>query len=264
MFKRHTFDLVFLVAAMLFFYQPGTCAASVTVNARPNKIAVGTLFNGASVTVSGVIPAGSEAVVTVTGRQEDLHLKTKGRALGVLWMNLGSVSFHHVPTLYIVNTPKSLEPSGDAGSGKGLGSDAKFESLKAQAEITPTPTDPGDRARLLQEFLKLKKGEGLYAVNGGTVHYGVAESGMKSFETDIRIPARVAPGEYEVKVEAFNGRHVTDAAIQHIEVEEVGGPALLSSLAFKHGGLYGLLAVLVAIGAGLLMDFFFSGSGGAH
>jgi len=263
LFKRHTFDLVFLVAAMFFFHKPGVCPASVTVNAQPNKIAVGALFNGASVTVSGMIPAGSEAVVTVTGRQEDLHLKTKGRALGLLWMNLGSVAFHHVPTLYIVNTPKSLEPSGDAGSGEGLGPGVGFELLKAQAEITPTP-DPGDKAFLLQEFLKLKEGEGLYAVNGGTVRYGVTKDGMRSFDTDVRIPARVAPGEYEVKVEAFKGGHVAGTAIQHIEVEVVGAPALLSSLAFKHGGLYGLLAVLVAIGAGLLMDFFFSGEQGAH
>jgi hypothetical protein len=263
LFKRLILDLVFLVAAIAFSPQAAICAAPVTVNTRPNKIMVGALFSGADVAVSGTIPAGSEAVVIVTGRQQDLPLKTKGRALGFLWMNLGSVAFHHVPTMYIVNTPKTLEPSGDAGSGEGPGLDVGFESLKAQAEITPTP-DPDDKARLLQEFLKLKEGEGLYALNGGTVQYGVTKDGMRSFETDIHIPARVAPGEYEVKVEALNGGRVADAATQHIEVEEVGVPALLSSLCFKHGGLYGLLAVLVAIGAGLLMDFFFSGQRGAH
>jgi uncharacterized protein (TIGR02186 family) len=263
LFKRIIFDLGFLVAGMMFFPQPAICAVPVTVNARPNKIMVGALFSGADVAVSGTIPAGSEAVVIVTGQQQDLPLKTKGRALGFLWMNLGSVTFHHVPTLYIVNTPKSLEASRDAGSGEGLGLDVGFESLKAQAEITPTP-DPDDKALLLQEFLKLKEGQGLYTVNSGTVHYSVTKDGMRSFETDIHIPARVAPGEYEVKVEAFNGGHVVDAATQDIEVEEVGVPALLSSLSFKHGGIYGLLAVVVAIGAGLLMDFFFGGQKGAH
>ena len=247
---------------MLFFHKPGICAEPVSVNARPNKVTVGALFNGASVTVSGMIPARSEAVVTVTGRQQDLPLKTKGRALGFLWMNLGSVNFHHVPSLYVVNTPQCFEPSENVGSGEGAG--VGFALLKAQAEITPTPEDPGDKALLFQEFLKLKEGEGLYAVNSGTVHYGETKDGMRRFETDVHIPARVAPGEYEVKVEAFNKGHVTDAATQHIEVEEVGAPALLSSLSFKHGGVYGLLAVLVAIGAGLLMDFFFSGQGGAH
>jgi uncharacterized protein (TIGR02186 family) len=263
LFKRLIFDLGFLVAVMTFFPQPAFCAVPVTVNARPNKIMIGVLFSGADVTVSGTIPAGSEAVVVVTGQQQDLPLKKKGRVLGFLWMNLGSQTFHHVPTVYIVNTPKSLEPSGDAGSGEGQGMDVGFESLKAQAEITPTP-DPGDKALLLQEFLKLKEGEGLYGVNNGTVHYGETKDGMRSFETDIHIPARVAPGEYKVKVEAFNGGHVVDASTQHIEVEEVGVPALLSSLSFKHGGVYGLLAVVVAIGAGLLMDFFFRGQRGAH
>jgi hypothetical protein len=74
----------------------------------------------------------------------------------------------------------------------------------------------------------------------------------------------VSLGEYEVKVLALDGGQGAGAATEHIEVEEVGVPALLSSLSFKHGGLYGLLAVLVAIGAGLLMDFFFGEQQGAH
>jgi hypothetical protein len=262
--KRYFVSLIFLAVVVLFFPASGICSASVTANVRPNKITVGSLFNGARVTVSGMIPADSEAVVTVTGRQHDLHLKTKGRALGLLWMNLGSVTFHHVPTLYIVNAPKSLEPSGCGASGKGLGPDVGFESLETQVEITPAPEDPAEKADLFQELLRLKGGEGLYAMNGGAVQYGMSKDGMRSFETEIQISARVEPGEYKVEVEAFDGGHVTDAATQHIEVEEVGAPAFLSSLAFKHGGLYGLLAVLVAIGAGLLMDFFFSEQGGAH
>ena len=36
-----------------------------------------------------------------------------------------------------------------------------------------------------------------------------------------------------------------------IKVREVGVPAFLSSLSFNHGSLYGVLAVLIAIGAGL-------------
>jgi uncharacterized protein (TIGR02186 family) len=260
--KRLIVRLVFLVVvATGFCLRPASGAAPVTINAQPNKIAVGTFFSGADVAVSGTIPADREAVVIVTGGLQDLPLKTKGRALGILWMNLGSVTFHHVPTLYIVNAAETREQSGDAASGEAQRLGIGLDSLKAQWEITP---NSGDNDVLSREFLKLKKSEGLYAVHDGTVHYGSAENGMRSFETDIHIPACVPPGAYEVKVLALNGGQVADAATEHIEVEEVGVPALLSSLSFKHGGLYGLLAVLVAIGAGLLMDFFFGEQQGAH
>jgi uncharacterized protein (TIGR02186 family) len=263
LFKRLIVRLVFWVAAVAFCPRPAICATRVTVKARPNKITVGALFSGADVAVSGTIPAGSEAVVIVTGGLQDLPLKTKGRAFGILWMNLGNVTFHHVPTLYIVNAANTLEQSGASDSGEGQSLGVGFDSLKAQWEITPNLGDK-DKDVWSREFLKLKKSEGLYAVHDGTVHYGSAENGMRSFETDIHIPARVPPGEYEVKVLALNGGQVADAATEHIEVEEVGVPAFLSSLSFKHGGLYGLLAVLVAIGAGLLMDFFFGEQQGAH
>lgn len=262
MFKRLIARLVFLVmAAAGFCPRSASGAAPATVNAKPNKIAVGALFSGADLAVSGTIPMGSQAVVIVTGRMQDLSLKTKGRALGILWMNLGSVTFHHVPTLYIVNAAETPEQTGDSDSGEAQRLGVGLESLEAQVEITP---NSGDKDVLSREFLKLKENEGLYAIHDGTVHYGVRENGMRSFETHVHIPARVAPGQYEVKVLAFNGGHVEATATQGIEVEEVGVPAFLSSLSFKHGGLYGLLAVVVAIGAGLLMDFFFRGQQGAH
>ena len=87
---------------------------------------------------------------------------------------------------------------------------------------------------------------------------------MTSFESDVDIPSRVHTGEYEVRVLAIQDGHIKADAAEYIKVEEVGVPALLSSLAFQHGGLYGVLAVLIAIVGGLLMDFFFGEQKGAH
>jgi hypothetical protein len=54
--------------------------------------------------------------------------------------------------------------------------------------------------------------------------------------------------------------------MDQLKVEEQGIPFMISSLAFNHSLLYGFLAVLIAVAAGLVMDFFFGTGkgGGAH
>ncbi len=84
------------------------------------------------------------------------------------------------------------------------------------------------------------------------------------FNTEISIPPRVPPGNYQVKAMAVKDGAVIAAAVQPIGVKTVGFPAFLSSLSFNYGTLYGLLAVVIAIGAGLLMDVLFGGGKGAH
>jgi hypothetical protein len=55
-------------------------------------------------------------------------------------------------------------------------------------------------------------------------------------------------------------------AMDPLKVKEQGIPAMISSMAFNHSLFYGFLAVLIAVAAGLMMDFFFGTGkgGGAH
>jgi uncharacterized protein (TIGR02186 family) len=252
-----------ILAVVVMVSCPGAArsAAPVTLKPDPDDIRIGALFNGTQVSVSGTISEASEVMVQVTGKREDLVLKTKGRALGVLWMNLGTVTFHQVPTLYLLCVSEAIGSFARSNPGKWQELGIGLESLKGQIEITP---DHGDKDALCKEFLKLKEGEALYAMRETPMHYGKGENGMRSFATEIFIPARVSPGAYQVKALAVNDGHIVAVATSEIRVNEVGVPALLSSLSLNHGGLYGLLAVLIAIAAGLLMDFLFGDNTGSH
>jgi len=86
----------------------------------------------------------------------------------------------------------------------------------------------------------------------------------KPFAATVSMPPRVPPGEYVVEVFALNHGNIVARTTDHLKVDEVGLPALLSALAFEHGGLYGVLASLIAIAAGLLTGLLFKGSKGAH
>lgn len=252
-----------ILAVVVMGSYPGAARSAVplTLKPDPDDIRIGALFNGAQVSVSGTIPSASEVMVEVTGKREDLALKKKGRALGVLWMNLGSVTFQHVPTLYLLYVSEAIGTFARSSPVKWQEMGVGFESLKGQIGITP---DRGDRDELYREFLKLKEREGIYATRETPIRYGKGDNGMRSFATEISIPARVAPGAYQVKALAVNDGHIVAVATSEIRVSEVGVPAFLSSLSLNHGGLYGLLAVLIAIAAGLIMDFLFGDNKGSH
>jgi hypothetical protein len=112
-------------------------------------------------------------------------------------------------------------------------------------------------------LLKLKQKEGLYREMFGNISYASAVDGQKTFSAKIPIPSRLTSGAYTVEVDAIRNGEVVARAEQPLTVNLVGFPALLSQLAFGHSALYGILATLIALLAGLGIGLIFQ-SRGAH
>ena len=261
--KKASIFFVFLLFGLFCFPLPADSTASLTFKLEPNTIMIETFFNGASISVSGKVAADNEVLIVLKGRSEDLTLKKKGKALGVLWMNLGEVTFHQVPSLYLLSSSKNLDELTHADRKQWEQLGIGFESLGRTIEIT-APSAEGQKDLLFQEFIKLKQSQGLYAVDPKAAQFKNIDGKWKSYQAHVRVPPRIAPGEYELTVMEIHDGAVIATAVESLKVQEAGLPAMLSNLAFNHGALYGFLAVLIAIGAGLLMDFFFGQSEGAH
>jgi len=236
---------------------------SVTFKAKldPALIHIGAFYDGDRVSVTGEAPAKSEVVIRVKGKRQDLEFQRKGRVLGILWMNLETVTFHHLPNVYLLYTAKSFENMARLSGKKPGVQEVSLNSLESQVEITPTPAD---KNALVEELLKLKRSEGLYGVQKDAIHYGESQGSTKPFSATLFMPPRLPPGEYVVEIFALNQGNIVARTTEQLKVDEVGLPALLSALAFEHGGLYGVLACLIAIAAGLLTGLLFKGSKGAH
>ena len=162
--NRIWIPIIIMVASFMWHPQPADSMVSSKVKHEPNLIAIGAFFNGTQLTVSGKIGAENEVVVIVRGKQEDLTLKKKGKALGLLWMNLGDVHFKKVPNLYILYSSKGIMElaASDAKTWEQLG--IGFESLKNEIEIEAPQAERND---LAGEFLKLKKKHGTLCVSPG-------------------------------------------------------------------------------------------------
>ena len=261
--NRMWIPIIIMIASFMWHPQPADSMVSVKTKHEPNLITIGTFFNGTQLTVSGKVAAENEVVVLVSGKREELTLKKKGKALGLLWMNLGDVHFKKVPNLYLLYSSKGMIELAASEPKTWKQLEIGFESLKKQMEIE-APQEKRDN--LAQEFLKLKQDQGLYASHPGEISFEQKSSTEKSFKAAVWIPPRIPLGEYQVQVMEIHKGIIVGKSMDQLKVKQQGIPLMISSLAFNHSLFYGFFAVLIAIAAGLVMDFFFGTGkgGGAH
>ncbi|MBU2489685.1 MAG: TIGR02186 family protein [Proteobacteria bacterium] len=249
-----------LLAALLVLAAAGATAAvplPATLNLEPGLVEIKATYNGGRVLVTGTAPAGVDVVLRLTGESEDTVLSKKGRVAGVLWMNTGTVTLHNAPTAYMLYLPKALSQ----GTEEALDAlDMGYSALRRQVEVV----SPGnDQDFEFHEFVRLKKRSGLYKIHPNAVEYA-NNGGAQSFSCGIFAPPRMHQGDYKVDAVLVRNGVVLGVLSQTLKIREKGFPALISSLAFGHGTLYGILASLIALAAGLFMGTVFKGGKGAH
>jgi len=245
---------------MLALLAPASAMAAinrpVTVNLSPTAINIGTLYDGTTLTVTGDAPADCEVVVRFQGPPEELHMKEKGKALNLLWMNKGSVTFDNVPKAYLVASSKPMEEV--------VGPDSAELGLSTMAEHIEVQGTDDDKAMLIGDLLALKGQEGLYAEQSRAVTYGPEQGNRRTYTATLNLPAKLAPGSYTVEAVTLKNGYETGRTQQQTTARLTGGPAMLAGLAFNHGALYGVLATVIALLAGLGVGLVFQGKGGAH
>ena len=232
-------------------------ATNLKVAMHPEQIRMGAGYDGAQVLLTGKLPAEAAALIRVVGPAEHSRLKEKGRALGILWMNMGSVEIADVPNVFLLYLP---EKGGDILGAGGV-PQVGLQGLHKQVKIV---ADDADTDALFDEFVKLKEKSGLYGTFADAIQYGPAEGGLKPFKATLALPAALPQGSYAVQVLAVTNGAVAASEDLALEAHEVGVPSWISTFAFDHGTLYGIFAVVVAVIAGLLTGIIFRGEGGAH
>jgi len=227
-------------------------AGSVTVKASPSVVEISSFYQGHEITLTGVIPAGHQAVVEVTGPVGQEDLMRKGR-VGPLWLNVGEISVSGAPSLYFALSSAADLLAGTSSWGFG----ALSEHLSLAGQLQPNET-----AKFREQFLELKKSENLYAAWPGGLKTTPAGDGRLEVAGKFWLPANVKPDTYKVCLTAVLDGKAVDQQCSTLTVQMAGFPALLMSLAYEHAALYGILAVAIAIVTGFIMGYLFKGGGG--
>ncbi|BCO10824.1 hypothetical protein GF1_32000 [Desulfolithobacter dissulfuricans] len=248
-----------LVAALVLLLASATtvlAADQVQMELSTSVIRIPAFYNGTTLEASGTVPADADVVIRVMGPREDVHLKEKGKVFGFLWMNKTDVTLGNTPAVYMLYVPENrgselLSPE------LGLG----YQALEQEVTLEPASED---KPFVLGEYVKLMEKYGVYDDHAGTVRYTDTPAGERHFSTTLTIPPKMKPGQYQVQCYAVRDGRVSGQTGETLTIELTGMPALIANMAYNHALMYGIIAVCIAIAAGLLMGMLFKGKGGAH
>jgi hypothetical protein len=216
----------------------------------PERVQIGAFFDGARIRVSGEIPAGRSAVVEVMGKRLEEQLLRKGRHWDI-WMNVGEIDIEDAPNLYVV---LSTDPSDLSRAD----TDAEFGYSALERQVSFVGDVQGlTRPEIFRRFVALKESEKLYVQLPGALKLTGASGDLSIVEGTFRIPSRVAPGDYQVRLSVVEHGRIMHSESARLAVRMVGLPAFLASLAREHGALHGLLAILIAVLFGFLVGVVF-------
>lgn len=205
-------------------------------------VAITTGFTGTDVLLFGATDGPGDIAVVVRGPAKDDVVRRKNR-FGPIWANAGAVTFRDIPSYYRVASSRPLEEFAPQAllSRYQIGLDA-IRMIDVSQDAIPESVMESRKA-----LLRLKTASNLYDQGVGAV----TQMSNRLFRTELHFPANVPTGTYLVEVYLFREGQIASAEIVPLTISKIGVGADIFD--FAHGRfafLYGLLSVLLALGAG--------------
>ena len=236
--------LVALVLALLLAGPSSAARASGFIaDLSHHLIAITTAFTGSNVLLFGALDeAGGDVVVVVRGPETESTVRRKSR-IGPVWLNTDQITFANAPAFYAVASSGPLEEVMDE--------DERVRFRIGTEKLALQPVDAADRsavelAAFREALVRNKARDDLYSIEVAPVRF----LGDRLFRTTLSFPANVPPGNYQVEVLQLLDGTVVGAQTSVLVISKVGLEAEIFDAARNTPALYGLVSVLLAIGAG--------------
>lgn len=214
-------------------------------------IAIGSNFAGTDILVFGAIAADqgklahiapNQIVIVLRGENRTLTARRKARVAGI-WVNRDAVTFTRVPSLYAVATTGPLDA---------LASEWLMQREELGLANLPLPIELGSGAGLddASEFraalVRQRMETGLYRESEGAVT--LIDGAL--FRARLWIPSNVQTGRYRVDVYLLRDGDVVARDAVPLRIDRAGLERRVARMAERRPLLYGVIAVLWALGAG--------------
>jgi uncharacterized protein (TIGR02186 family) len=238
----------------------GTASATLTAKANHDHITIDFFYHGSTVSVRGVSDPGTDLVIKITSPEGHQVLRQKGKVGGLLWMNVGKLTFEHVPGLYFLHSTKNLTDilNKDELNKYVLG----YSALETHSEVSPVSGDAA-KSKWFDEFVKMKESSKVYSTSSGKISTTLKD-GLQEYYVLMDWPYQASPGDYTVTVYAVKDNKVVERAESKVFVEQVGIVKSFARMAKDSAAAYGLISILAALGAGFGVGMVFRKGGGAH
>ncbi len=248
-----------IAVSMLLFSASGIAASTATVS--PETIKIDSFYHGSKVTINGEIGVDKEVIIKISSPAVKTSLRKKGKAAGVLWMNIGELEFHPVPDVYFIYSTQDINSIlGENDQDKYT---IGYDAFKRLVEVSPV-SDDAEKKKWVEEFIKFKEKNKVYGVFPGKIEASTA-GGKKTYTLVLDWPYQAPPQEYTISIYAVKDNVVQEVTEQPLRVEKTGALKFLSNMAFNNAAVYGIVSIIIAIVAGFVVSLIFRGeSKGGH
>jgi uncharacterized protein (TIGR02186 family) len=229
----------------------------------PETVPIGLFFHHGKVSVKGTLPEGCDAAVIVQAPNQEMKMSIRGKRFG-LWMAVGTAVFDNTPAFYHCLTSKPI--AGIASPETALESGLGFEKVKEDMELQVEKEGSKAEAEGVwkDEFVRFKESTGVFSVEEAALTVANSRGGMERVEGEIKLPARSPEGSYRVTLLGFKDGTLVARVEETLSIHLESSVGFLRDLAFQHGWIYGIVAVIVALLAGFGVGALMPSKDGSH
>ena len=249
---------VFLVKSLVASETEEPSAGALVTDATKSVIEIDLRYNGDRIDFFGTL-AGTEAdglIVKLTSPAETVKINVKGR-VGPFWMNTRQYQVDNVPSMYQIQASDPLDQLTTPELAEEL--QIGYETIKSQLayHIVKGTEEEGDGDTIFDGLLQIKHEAELYSIDD-TGRIDIKEG--KLFNHYFDFPSGAKPGIYNVEYFLIKDKKLVGKVSDTIHIKKVGMVAFIARAAEEHPVVYGICAVLIALGAGLAVGFVFKGA----
>ena len=218
-------------------------AQEIVAALSQSDVSINSTFAGSKILIFGAIkdpPPGPplDAVITVSGPLAPVTVRRKDRVAGI-WVNAEAAEIDAAPSFYAVATTGPLDEVL-----------TRTEDLRHAVSIPRAIRAVGSGAQEPQAFvaalIRMREEAGAYIVAEGAV--ALREDAL--FRTEIDLPPDLTEGDYEARILLARDGRVLAQETAVLAVRKVGLERFLFNLAHDDPAVYGLMSLVIAIGAG--------------
>lgn len=206
----------------------------------PSYIEINSGFTGTELLLYGTRNDVGDIVVIIRGPERSFKVRRKDKIAGI-WVNRDQKQFNDVSSYYAIASTRPLEE---------IRNDYLLGSLQVGVNHLIDNNDVSASSSSLnsfkEAFLDDRYSKGLYQAEQGTITF----LGDALFETIVSFPESIPRGTYTAEIYLFADGQLIGVQSTPLTVEKQGLDAFVFDFAYQYPAMYGIMAVLMALGAG--------------
>ncbi len=231
---------VFWLLASGFWLQAE--ARPIITDVSDRHIKINAKFSGKQILLYGARVEAGNVIIVLRGPDNDYVVRKKEN-IGGLWVNTSSLEFRNVPQIYRIAASAPLEKIDSDILFKKLG--IGFDTIDLRPKKSSSGVDPAEFTKALKSRLQR---DGMFDFD--VINLPFLEGTL--FRIRLEFPAKIRDGIYTAEIYSFDDGQLLGMQSIPIQAQKAGLEAFIYNYAHSNPALYGLIAILIPVGAGLL------------